>query len=83
MAKAILKQPVDDPKIEECGICILKKIGSMDANGKLQIDDIKLAAKEAFGAKADKVVEQCAVEKSTVGKTAIHLIECWIENVAK
>lgn len=69
-------KPVDDPKLGKTAICILKKSRFLNANEELQTDLIRTAAEQAFGEKANDIVNKCVVKKATPGETAIHIIRC-------
>ncbi|CAH1379454.1 unnamed protein product [Tenebrio molitor] len=82
LARARKGEKVDDPKLRDHGVCILKKSGFLDDNGDFQVEIIRTKLKENADhpEKVDDLVAKCAVKKDTPQESTHSFFRCLHEN---
>lgn len=76
MARSILGERVDNDKVKDVALCLLKKLNAINDKGELNTKLITEKVKDIFKDKADPVLAKCLVQKSTPKDTALDYILC-------
>ncbi|EEZ97741.1 odorant binding protein C10 [Tribolium castaneum] len=67
----------EDPKLGENAFCLLKKLGFISEDGTLLIEKLRTSLKNQWGDEiANKLVNECARQKSTPQETAHEMFLC-------
>lgn len=69
--------------METFSLCLFKRSGLMDANGKVVRSEIRYTIGQVVKNKAElrRYVKQCAVNRKTPGETGTYLYKCLAEDV--
>ncbi|KAJ8932131.1 hypothetical protein NQ314_014912 [Rhamnusium bicolor] len=69
----------DDQKLKDHLFCVAKKIGIMNDAGEIQKEILKTKLGAAINdeAAAQKLIEECAIQKGTPGETAFETVQCY------
>lgn len=82
LTKARNGEKIDDPKIRQHALCLMKKTKMMNADGELQSDYIKERIKYAVSdeKEADRIMTECCIKKDTPLETAYATVCCFFKN---
>ncbi|EEZ97739.1 B1 protein [Tribolium castaneum] len=82
LQKARNGEKIDDPKLREHALCMMKKSEMMNDAGEMQMDKIRARIKHAVSNEAEgtRIMNECAVKKDTPLATAYEMICCLIRN---
>lgn len=77
-----LSNNLGNPQVEAHMLCESTKVGLQDENGQLDLDAIrkKVALCVEDEQEVDRLVEECAKQRETPGKTAVYLFMCLDQN---
>lgn len=81
MMNAIKASKLDDPNAAKHILCMSKKLGYQDSEGKLVISQINKALSRTIRdkSKLEEVVSKCGVDKDSPEETAVYLWTCTYE----
>lgn len=69
---------LDKDKMKKHFVCVAKKVHYMHEDGTLDIEEIKKrsAEQKSTPAEIQRIVDECAIQKDSPGRTAIHFFKC-------
>ncbi|CAH0551621.1 unnamed protein product [Brassicogethes aeneus] len=82
IGEAMMGNFSDDPTFKDQILCFSKKIGFLDASGKIDVETMKNKFKmmhDHDDEKIDEVVEKCGKDMDTPEDTAVELMKCLFE----
>ncbi|KAJ8970113.1 hypothetical protein NQ317_019659 [Molorchus minor] len=85
VSKARKGEFTEDPKLKDHLFCLAKKIGFMNDSGDIKKDVLKTKVGSVVGddSLADKLIDQCAVKKSSPQETAYETVKCYSEKTSQ